>query len=148
MKKRLVLISLVSIFLPLSAHAKKPVYYAAPKGLPFSEAVRIGDILYLSGQIGVKPGDNKLIDDTIEGQTKQTLDNIGETLNKAGLTYDNVFKCTVMLRDMGDWQAFNKVYTSYFKPDKLPARSAFGSTGLAYNGRLELECMAYFPKGK
>lgn len=148
MKPLLPIIALASLILPSSAFAKKPVYYSVGNGLPFSEAVRIGDILYLSGQIGVKPGENKLIDDTMEGQAKQTLDNIGATLKKAGLNYDNVFKCTVMLKDMSEWAAFNKVYVTYFKPDKLPARSAFGSTGLAYNGKLELECMAYFPKGK
>ncbi len=146
-KPALALVGLI-VLSPFSAFAKKPIYYSAPAGMPFSEAVRVGNILYLSGQIGVKPGENKLIDDTMEGQARQTLDNIGATLKKAGLSYDNVFKCTVMLKDMSEWSAFNKVYVSYFKPDKLPARSAFGSTGLAYNGKLELECMAVFPKGK
>lgn len=146
-KPALALVGLI-VLSPFSALAKKPIYYSAPSGLPFSEAVRVDNILYLSGQIGVKPGENKLVDDTMEGQAKQTLENIGATLKKVGLGYDDVFKCTVMLRDMADWQAFNKVYVSYFKPNRLPARSAFGSTGLAYDGKLELECMAAFPKGK
>jgi reactive intermediate/imine deaminase len=112
--------------------------------LPFSDAVRVGDILYLSGQIGIGP-DGKL-PDGIEGQTKQAMDNIGAVLKRAGLDYADVFHCTAFLADMKDWPAFNKVYVPYFPEGKMPARSAFGANGLALGALLEIECQAYAGK--
>jgi reactive intermediate/imine deaminase len=112
--------------------------------LPFSDAVRVGDILYLSGQIGIGP-DGKL-PDGIEGQTKQAMDNIGAVLKRAGLAYADVFHCTAFLADMKDWPAFNKVYVPYFPEGKMPARSAFGANGLALGALLEIECQAYAGK--
>ena len=114
------------------------------QALPFSEAVRVGDILYLSGQLGRGP-DGKLAEG-IEAQTKQTLENIGATLKLAGLGYEDVFHCTAMLSDMANWPAFNKVYVTYFPEGKRPARSAFGASGLALNALIELECQAYAGK--
>ena len=114
------------------------------QALPFSEAVRVGDTLYLSGQLGRGP-DGKL-PEGIEAQTKQTLDNIGATLKLAGLGYADVFHCTAMLSDMANWPAFNKVYVSYFPEGKRPARSAFGASGLALGALIELECQAYAGK--
>jgi len=114
------------------------------QALPFSEAVRVGDTLYLSGQLGRGP-DGKL-PEGIEAQTKQTLDNIGATLKLAGLGYADVFHCTAMLSDMANWPAFNKVYVSYFPEGKRPARSAFGANGLALGALIELECQAYAGK--
>lgn len=129
------------------ASAAPPIFYPSVGELPFSEAVQVGDMLYLSGQIGVAPGDNKLAEGGIEGQTRQTMENIKATLNRQGLGFKDVVKCTVMLANMADWPAFNRVYTSYFPDKKYPARSAFGSSGLAYGGAIELECWAYNPKG-
>ncbi|GER07936.1 hypothetical protein GCM10007972_15990 [Iodidimonas muriae] len=120
-----------------------PTYFAHPDGLPFSEAVRVGDILYLSGQIGAKPGALTLVPGGISAQARQAMENMGATLKRHGLSYDDLFKCTVMLADMGQWAAFNSVYVTYFKPDRLPARSAFGTSGLALGGALEIECWAY-----
>lgn len=111
--------------------------------LPFSSAVRVGDILYLSGVIGTG-GDGRLAPG-IEAQTRQTMDNIGAMLKRAGRSFDDVFKCTVMIEDMREWQAFNRVYTTYFKPDRLPARSAFGADGLALGALVEVECLAHAP---
>lgn len=113
--------------------------------LPFSRAVRVGDILYLSGAIGRGP-DGKP-PEGIEAQTKATMDDIGETLRLAGLGYGDLFHCTVFLSDMKNWPAFNKVYVGYFPGGKLPARSAFGVSGLALPGALlEIECQAYAGK--
>jgi reactive intermediate/imine deaminase len=123
-------------------HYGQPTLNGQP--LPFSEAVRVGDILYLSGQLGRGP-DGKL-PDGIEAQTKQTLDNIGATLKKAGLGYGDVFHCTAMLSDMKLWPDFNKVYVTYFPEGKRPARSAFGTSGLALGALIELECQAYAGK--
>lgn len=112
-------------------------------GLPFSESVRVGDVLYLSGQLGNVPGKKELVPGGLEAQAHQTMRNIAHVLEKHGLTFDDVFKCTVMMADMAEWEAFNAIYVQYFKPDRLPARSAFGCTGLALGARLELECWAY-----
>ena len=122
-----------------------PVQYHSAKGVPFSEAVQAGDMLYLSGQIGVPPGENALAPGGIEGEARQAMDNIGAVLARRGLSFDAVVKCTAMLADMNDWPAFNKVYVGYFKPGQLPARSAFAASGLALGGRIELECWAYNP---
>lgn len=129
---------------PASA-APKVEYFPAPeingRAAPFSTATRVGDVLYLSGQIGIQP-DGKL-PETFEGQAKQTMENIGGALKARGLGWGDVFKCTVMIADMKNWPAFNAVYVPYFEPGKLPARSAFGANGLALGAALELECMAY-----
>ena len=107
--------------------------------LPFSSAVRIGDILYLSGQMGFR--DDGALADGMEGQARQALENIRAVLDSAGLSFRDVFHCTVMLADMGQWADFNKVYLEYFS-DPLPTRSAFGASGLALGGLVELECQA------
>jgi 2-iminobutanoate/2-iminopropanoate deaminase len=128
------------------APARAPVeHYGAPtlngQRLPFSSAVRVGDILYLSGAIGRGP-DGKP-PEGIEAQTRATMDDIGKTLKLAGLGYDRIFHCTVMLSDMANWAAFNKVYLTYFPDGPLPARSAFGVNGLALGALMEIECQAY-----
>lgn len=140
-------ISLMFALDSVPTSAGVPTYYGA-EALPFSEAVQVGDMLYLSGQIGVAPGSTILAPGGIEGEARQTMDNIRLVLSRRGLGFDDVVKCTVMLADMKDWAAFNAIYTGYFKPGRLPARSAFGSTGLAYGGRIELECWAYSPSRK
>jgi len=109
---------------------------------PFSEAVRIGDWLILSGQIGVDPETGSLPPGGIEAETKQTMDNIKRTLEKYGSSMDQVVKCTVMLADISEWGEMNKVYVTYF-PNHKPARSAFGTSGLALGARLEIECWAF-----
>ena len=127
---------------PTVEHFGRPVLNGQP--LPFSDAVRVGDVLYLSGQLGIGP-DGKL-PDGIDGQTKQALENIGAILKRAGLGYGDVFHCTAMLSDMANWPAMNKVYVTYFPEGKRPARSAFGANGLALGALIELECQAYAGK--
>ena len=127
---------------PSVEHFGKPSMNGQP--LPFSEAVRVGDIVYLSGQLGIGP-DGKL-PDGIEAQTRQAMENIGAVLKHAGLGYGDVFHCTAFLADMKDWPAFNKVYVPYFPAGKMPARSAFGANGLALGALLEIECQAYAGK--
>ena len=112
--------------------------------LPFSEAVRVGDMLYLSGQLGNKP--DGTLPEGIEAQARQTMDNIGAVLKRSNLGFGDVVKCTVMLDNMADWPAFNKVYVTYFPDGKFPARSAFGADGLALGALLEVECWAYAGK--
>ena len=109
--------------------------------LPFSEAVRVGHILYLSGQIGIDPATSKLAEGGIAAETRQTLENIKASLEKHGSSMAEVVKCTVYLADINEWAAMNKVYITYFST-KLPARSALGTSGLALGARTEIECMA------
>lgn len=110
-------------------------------GLPFSDAVRVGDMLYLSGQIGVMPGTVELVAGGITEETRQTMENIRAVLENNGSSMDKVVKCTVMLADISEWQQMNGVYVTYFG-EQLPARSAFGADGLALGARVEIECWA------
>ncbi|MEP6906645.1 MAG: RidA family protein [Pseudoxanthomonas sp.] len=119
-------------------------HYGATTNAPFSAAVRAGDVLYVSGQIGVSP-DGKLPDD-LTLQAGYALDNVAQALKLAGATMDDVAKCTVMLTDMSQWSAFNAIYVGRFKPLKLPARSAIGANALALGSKVEIECIAYLPK--
>jgi 2-iminobutanoate/2-iminopropanoate deaminase len=110
---------------------------------PFSSAVRIGNYLYVSGQIGVKPSDARSDSDGVEIAARRAMEGVRRALATGGATFDDVFKCTVMLSDIGTWEAFNRVYITYFKPNRLPARSAFGANGLAMHAAFEIECWAY-----
>ena len=109
--------------------------------LPFSEAVRVGHMLYLSGQIGTDSS-FRPVPGGIKAETKQTMENIRRVLERHGSSFDQVVKCTVMLADMSEWGAMNEVYVTYFAKDRMPARSAFGVSGLALNARVEIECLA------
>lgn len=117
-------------------------YYAAQttRRVPFSEAVRVGNMLYLAGQIGMDAGGN-VVPGGIAAETRQTMENIRRTLERYGSSLDRVVKATVMMADMAEWGAMNEVYVTYFK-EHLPARSAFGTSGLALGARVEIECIA------
>ena len=138
------LFGLLAILAGSSANAaESPTYFPSDvPNAPFSESVELNGILYLSGELGNIPGTATLAPGGLAGQAKQTMENIGATLKKHGLTYDDLFKCTVMLADMSQWAEFNKIYVGYFKPNRLPSRSAFGANGLALGAALEVECWA------
>jgi 2-iminobutanoate/2-iminopropanoate deaminase len=121
----------------ISSHGTKSM------GLPFSDAVRTGDVLHLSGQIGNLPGRLELVPGGLGPETRQMMENIARVLNSEGLSFDNVFKCTVMLADMSRWAEFNEIYISYFNSGRLPARSAFGASALALGAAVEMECCAW-----
>lgn len=146
-KNKSILFSIAALGVTACANTLQPApqYYATNEDLPFSEAVQVADMLYLAGQIGVIPGASELVPGGIEAEARQTMDNIGAILARRGLSFEDVVKCTVMLADMDDWPAFNRVYVGYFDADRLPARSAFATSGLAYGGKLEVECWAYNP---
>jgi 2-iminobutanoate/2-iminopropanoate deaminase len=110
-------------------------------GLPFSPAVRVGNMLYLSGQLGLVPGTPQLADTGIAGQTRQALENVKAVLVYAGSSLERVVKCTVFLADIRDFAAMNAVYMTYF-PQDPPARSTVGVSGLALGARVEIECVA------
>ncbi len=135
---------LVPLGVPLAAQAKPDVQYiGGSPNLPFSPAVRVGNILYLAGQLGTD-STGKLAPGGIEGETRQALTNIKKLLEANGSSMDRVVKCLVMLADIGEWAKMNTVYVTFF-PTHRPARSAFGATGLALGGRLEIECIATVP---
>jgi len=117
------------------------VYRGDDSRLPFSSARVVNGVLYLSGQLGNFPGTMALNGQTIESQMQQAMQNIGSVLQEHKLGFDAVFKCTLMLADIKEWPAANKVYIQYFKAP-LPARSAFAASGLALGAKVEVECMA------
>ncbi|MEC4879888.1 MAG: RidA family protein [Scytonema sp. PMC 1070.18] len=110
--------------------------------LPFSEAVRVGNMLYLSGVLGNIPGTKELVPGGIQAEMKQTMENIKRILERHGSSLSQLVKCKVMLADINDWNAMNEVYLSYFPQNRLPARSSLAASGLALNARVEIECMA------
>jgi 2-iminobutanoate/2-iminopropanoate deaminase len=131
---------------PPQAPAAPEVEYitsAARADLPFSSAVRVGHLLFLSGQLGTD-STGTLAPGGIAAETRQAMDNIKAVLEQNGSSLDRVVKCLVMLADIGEWGAMNEVYVTYF-PNHKPARSAFGTSGLARGGRLEIECIATLP---
>jgi 2-iminobutanoate/2-iminopropanoate deaminase len=100
-----------------------------------SSAVKVGNTLYLSGQLGL--GGER----GIQPETRATMENIKKLLEDNGATLDDVIKCTVFLADFAEWGAMNEVYTTYFTKHR-PARSAVAVSGMAGNARVEIECMA------
>lgn len=122
-------------------HGASDVEYLGGEGPgPFSEAVRVGHILYLSGQIGIGP-EGGLVEGGIQPETRQTLENIRATLERYGSSMDRVVKCTVMLDEISEWGSMNQVYREFF-PGNKPARSALGADGLALGAAVEIECLA------
>jgi len=120
-------------------------YFASPtsagRSLPFSEAVGVGGLLFVSGQIGNQPGTLDLAPGGIAAETRQTLENMRAILERHGSSLDRVVKCTVFLADIGEWAAMNEVYRTFF-PERPPARSALGTSGLALGARVEIDCIA------
>ena len=115
---------------------------AKAANLPFSQAVRVGDVVYLSGSIGNVAGKMELAPGGIEGEGRQMMQNIEGVLKEAGLDFGNVFKAVVYLADMSEWGAFNKVYVPYFKAGQYPARTAIAAHQLILGARVEMECWA------
>ena len=109
--------------------------------VPLSDAVRVGHMLYLSGQLGTD-GASGLVPGGIKAETKQAMENMRRVLERNGSSLDQVVKCTVMLTDISERAAMSEVYVTYFAKDRLPARSAFGVNGLALGARVEIECLA------
>ncbi len=135
-----------SIAAPLSADQAGSAEYlnsgkVFPTDIPLSEAVRVGDTLYLSGQVGIVPGTMNLAPGGLEAETRQTMENIKTSLEAHGYSMSDLVKCLVMLADISQWATFNEVYKTYFD-EHYPARSAFGANGLAIGAQVEIECIA------
>ncbi len=109
---------------------------------PYSQAVQVGDLVFLSGQLGVNPETGDFAEGGVEAQTRQAFENIKAVLAEAGLTMDNVVKTTVFLQDMNDFAAMNGVYATYFTEGSYPARSAVQVAKLPKGGLVEIESIA------
>jgi reactive intermediate/imine deaminase len=141
-------VALLSSVQCTTGQASRPTYNTLPDrislGLPYSDAVRVGNLLFLSGAIGSVPGSRELVPGGIVAETRQTLENIKRNLEANGTSLDRVVKCTVMLADIADFELMNGVYSQFF-PINKPARSTFGVSGLARGARVEIECVAVVP---
>ncbi len=127
----------------MSSTSSAPVYSPGNPKLPFCEAVRVGDVLYLSGQIGCPPDDpTYVVSGGIEAETRQALENVRGVLARHGVGPERVFKCLVMLADMKEWAEMNRAYARFFGEHR-PARSSFATKGLALGARVEIECVAW-----
>ena len=133
----------------LGAEHAKPEFMSsddpARRDLPFSDAVRVGDLMFLSGQIGLDSATGKVVPGGIKAEARQALTQIKDILTRHGASMSDVVKCTAFLADIAEWPAFNEVYGEFFKKP-FPARSALAASGLARNARVEVECIAYAPK--
>jgi 2-iminobutanoate/2-iminopropanoate deaminase len=126
--------------------AAERVDFLTPPGdwpYPFSPAVRVGGLIFVSGQVGSRMENGRLVivPGGIEAETRQALDNVREIVERAGSSMGRVVKCTVMMADMAEWPRMNAIYATYF-PGPKPARSALGANGLALGARVEVECIA------
>jgi reactive intermediate/imine deaminase len=135
-------LSVAALAFAFTAQAQAAVY--TPMGgstpRPFSAAVTVNGFIYLSGQLGTD-STGKVVTGGITAETHQAMENIKALLKAQGATMDDVVKCTVFLADMAEWPAMNTVYATFFTKH-FPARSAFGTTGLALGARVEIECLA------
>ncbi|HIA83530.1 MAG TPA: RidA family protein [Candidatus Marinimicrobia bacterium] len=130
----------------LSCQSQQKVEYLqtekfAKQNMPFSEAVRVGNMLYLSGQVGNIPGEMNVVTGGIGHETRQTMENIKEVLERYGSSMDQVVKCLCMLEDINEWAEMSAEYVKFF-PNHKPARSAFAGSGLAIGAKVEIECWA------
>jgi 2-iminobutanoate/2-iminopropanoate deaminase len=144
MLRRVALIA-VSSTAAACASPRPAEFLSAPSGgpaRPFSPAVRVNGFLFLSGQLGTD-STGTLVSGGIQAETRQTMRNIRDVLQRSGSSLDRVVKCTAFLADMREWAAMNEVYVTFFTPGKLPARSAMGASGLALGAKVEIECLAY-----
>lgn len=134
-----------------AGHYREVVQPEGVARLPvFSTAIRNGDILWMSGQIGTLPGVSPptVVQGGVEAETHQIFANMKTVLGAAGLGLENVLKCTVFLADIADYGAVNAVYVTYWEGMDPPARSAVAGSGLALGARVEIECLAGYPPGR
>ena len=118
---------------------------SAPAAIgPYAQAVRVGDVVYTSGQVALDPATSELIAGGITEQTERVCENLRAVLNEAHLNFTHVIKTTVFLKDMGDFAAMNAVYARYFAPEDVvpPARSTVQVAALPRNALVEIECIA------
>ncbi len=138
-------LAMLFAFSACESSGNTPIFHASheakKQNAPFSDAVEVGDMLYLAGQVGMDHSVRKLVDGGIQAETKQSIENIKAVLEHHGSSLDSVVKCTVILSDINDFAAFNEVYKTYF-PNK-PARTTFAASGLAVGAKIEIDVIAF-----
>jgi len=117
----------------------------APKAIgPYSQAVRVGTLLFLSGQVALDPATGQMVDGDVAAQTRRVLDNLGAVLAAAGLSFANVARTTIYLADMSDFAKVNEVYATYFT-EPFPARATVQVARLPRDARVEIDAIASLP---
>ena len=145
---RIKILSILILFTSCSDQTNNDAEYFVSEmskelNFPFSDAAIVGDIIYVSGQIGSKPGTREVVEGGIAAETIQTLNNIKMILNDLGSNSNKIFKCLCMLEDINDYAEMNNAYTMFFNSrDNLPSRSTFAGSGLALGAKIEIECWA------
>jgi 2-iminobutanoate/2-iminopropanoate deaminase len=115
---------------------------AAPAAIgPYSQAIRVNDLLFVSGQIPLDPKTGELVASGIEDETRRVMENLAAILEAAGTGFDRVVKTTIFLKDMANFQKVNEIYGSYFKPP-FPARATVEVARLPKDVRVEIDCIA------
>ncbi|UNY97269.1 RidA family protein [Zhouia spongiae] len=142
--KNIVLLCLLFLTPLVNTIAQKAIFHKShepeKQTASFSDVVEVNGLLFLSGQIGINHANRTLVSGGIKAETKQAIENIKEVLEQHNLTLDQVVKCTVILRDINDFKAFDEIYKSYFT--KKPARTTFAASGLAFDAKIEIEVIA------
>jgi 2-iminobutanoate/2-iminopropanoate deaminase len=152
MKKMTLIICLFTFLMSCNTDTIKPVntivfhktHEPKKSTAPFSDAVQVGNLFFLSGQVGMDHSVRKLVSGGIQPETRQTLENIKAVLEYHGMNMKDVVKCTVILADIEDFSVFNEIYKTYF-PQK-PARTTFAAKRLAVDAKIEIECIAVKPE--
>ncbi|XP_065862380.1 reactive Intermediate Deaminase A, chloroplastic [Euphorbia lathyris] len=117
----------------------------APAALgPYSQAIKVNNLVFVSGVLGLIPETGKFVSDNVEDQTEQILKNMGEILKASGADYSSVVKTTIMLADLKDFKKVNEIYAKYF-PEPCPARSTYQVAALPLDAKIEIECIAQLP---
>ncbi len=138
------LILLVTLWCPAALAAQDREVIRTPDpgvARPFTPAIRSGNLVFASGQLGVPPGTNALVPGGVRAETRQAMENLDRIFQAAGTSLARAVKCTVFMADIAEWAAMNEVYVTFF-PAGLPARSTVAVLGLVFNGRVEIECIA------
>ncbi|MEM6850704.1 MAG: RidA family protein [Pseudomonadota bacterium] len=140
---------LAALSFAASAVAETEYYRDAtlPDGMPFSSAVVVGDLIFLSGHLGRIPETGALIEGGVGAETTQTFRNISSSLSAVGASLSDIVSCTVFLDDLSDFPAMNEAYAAEFPGDK-PARATLGADGLALGAKVEIQCIAARPGGE
>ena len=151
MKQKVPYFILAIVISITACHTARPLVAVtcdnAPKAIgPYSQAIKIGDLIYTSGQIGLSPVTNTMAGDDIASQTRQALDNLKAIITEAGSDMAHVVKVTVYLKDLNDYAKVNDIYKDYFT-DLKPARAAVQVARLPKDALIEIECVATM-KGK
>ncbi|CAI0437200.1 unnamed protein product [Linum tenue] len=136
--------SMSTFTLPSKKEAVKTEKAPAALG-PYSQAIKVNNLVFVSGVLGLIPETGKFVSEDVEGQTEQILKNMGEILKASGGDYSSVVKTTIMLADLGDFKKVNEIYAKYF-PAPFPARSTYQVAALPLNARIEIECIAELPQ--